>query len=95
MNGFIIRLAFTIQGTITGIVLTTTGYVSPSEGILYPVQSAATIFGFRLMLAGIPALALVVGYFLLGKYSLHGEELDEMRTAVAQRHTQKRNQLQT
>lgn len=47
------------------------------------------------MLAGIPALALVVGYFLLGKYSLHGENLDEMRTAVAQRHAQKRSQLES
>jgi GPH family glycoside/pentoside/hexuronide:cation symporter len=95
MNGFIIRLAFTIQGVITGIVLTTTGYVTPSTGILYPVQPAAAVFGFRLMLAGIPAMALVVGYFLLGKYSLHGEALDEMRTAVSQRHAQKRSQLET
>jgi GPH family glycoside/pentoside/hexuronide:cation symporter len=95
MNGFVIRLAFTIQGVITAVVLTATRYVAPTEGILYPVQPPAAVFGFRLMAAGIPALALVLGYFLLGKYSLHGGNLVEMRTAVSHLHAQKRDQLQT
>ena len=66
-----------------------------SGSLATAVSYQAAVFGFRLMLAGIPALALVLGYYLLGKYSLHGEKLVEMRTAVSQLHVQKRDQLQT
>ncbi len=93
MNGFIIRFAFTIQGIITGTVLTLSRYVQPTVGVLYPEQPGTAVFGFRLMIAGIPALALVAGYFILGKYSLHGEKLVAMRTAVSALHAQKQAQL--
>jgi glycoside/pentoside/hexuronide:cation symporter, GPH family len=94
MNGFVIRLAFTAQGLITGMILTWSGYVSPTFGVLYPEQPETAVWGIRLMIAGLPALALLLGYFLLGKYSLHGEKLAEMRTAVATLHAQKQAQLQ-
>lgn len=93
MNGFIIRFAFTIQGIITGTVLTLSRYVQPTAGVLYPEQPGTAVFGFRLMIAGIPALALVAGYFILGKYALHGEQLAAMRTAVSALHAQKQAQL--
>lgn len=93
MNGFVIRLAFTVQGFITGVILTWSGYVAPTAGVLYPEQPATAVFGIRLMIAGFPALALLLGYILLGKYSLHGEKLEEMRTAVATLHVQKQEDL--
>jgi glycoside/pentoside/hexuronide:cation symporter, GPH family len=93
MNGFVIRLAFTAQGAITGAILTWSGYVSPTVGVLYPEQPATAVFGIRLMIAGFPALALLLGYVLLGKYSLHGEKLEGMRTAVAALHARKQEKL--
>lgn len=94
MNGLIIRLAFTIQGAITAVVLTMTGYVAPAADILYPQQPVTAVWGLRFMIAGFPALALVAAYFLLGKYTLHGEKLAAMRTAVTMLHKQKRDKLQ-
>jgi len=94
MNGFVIRLAFTIQGVITGTVLTLTRYVSPTPGVLYPEQPDAAVFGIRFMISIIPALALVAAYFILGRYALHGGKLVEMRTAVSSLHAQKQAQLQ-
>lgn len=94
MNGLIIRLAFTIQGAITAVVLTMTGYVAPAVDILYPQQPVTAVWGLRFMIAGFPALALVAAYFLLGKYTLHGEKLTAMRTAVTALHKQKRDKLQ-
>ena len=95
MNGFIIRFAFTIQGLITAAVLTTTGYVASTDTVLYPEQPAAAVLGIRAMIALFPPIALVVGYFLLGKYSLHGERLDSVQDEVSALHAQKRDALAT
>lgn len=66
MNGFVIRFAFTFQGFITGTVLTAPGYVAPNGDVLYPAQPAAALWGMRWMIGGIPALAAVPAFFLLG-----------------------------
>lgn len=89
MNGFVIRFAFTIQGLVTGAVLTLTGYVAPTADVLNPVQPAAALLGLRWMLAGIPALALLLAFFLLRGYSLRGERLVQVQTAVADLHARK------
>ena len=89
MNGLIIRFAFTIQGLITAVVLTWTGYVAPTETVLYPAQPAAAVWGIRAMIAGIPALALLVSYFLLNRYLLHGERLTAVQNQVAALHARK------
>ncbi|MFN2138330.1 MAG: MFS transporter, partial [Candidatus Promineifilaceae bacterium] len=93
MNGFVIRFAFTIQGLITAAVLTTSGYVAPSEAVLYPAQPAAAVWGIRSMIAFFPPLALLAGYFLLGRYALHGERLAGTQAAVSDLHAQKRQAL--
>ncbi|HID52123.1 MAG TPA: hypothetical protein EYP41_08805, partial [Anaerolineae bacterium] len=93
MNGLVIRLAFTVQGMITAVILTLSRYVAPTEGVLYPEQPLTAVWGLRFMIAGFPALALVVAYFLLGKYTLHDEKLAKMRTAVSHLHAQKRENL--
>lgn len=95
MNGFIIRFAFTIQGLITAAVLTWSGYVAPTETVIYPAQPAAAVMGMRLMLAGFPALALVAAYFLLRGYELHGERLEEVQAQVRELHARKHAALET
>jgi len=94
MNGFIIRFAFTIQGLITAIILTTTGYVAPTDAILYPAQPAAVVMGFRSMIAGIPTLALVIAFFLLSGYKLHGEQLESVQAEVRALHARKHEALE-
>jgi glycoside/pentoside/hexuronide:cation symporter, GPH family len=93
MNGFIIRFAFTIQGLITAAILTLTGYVTPSEGILYPPQPAAAVFGIRWMIAGFPVLALLLAFAILGRYTLRGPRLAALQAEVARLHAQKQAAL--
>jgi GPH family glycoside/pentoside/hexuronide:cation symporter len=94
MNGLAIRLAFTIQGLITAVILTTTGYVAPSPGVLYPAQPAAAVLGIRLMTAGIPALALLLAYWFLRGYSLSGEKLTAVQEDCLSLHEMKRAAVQ-
>ncbi|MCA9957660.1 MAG: MFS transporter [Chloroflexota bacterium] len=93
MNGLVIRFAFTIQGIITGLVLTLTGYVSPTATELYPIQPETAVAGIRWMLAGFPALALLLAFFLLRGYTLHGDRLRQVQADVAALHEDKRSRL--
>lgn len=94
MNGLIIRFAFVIQGLLTGLVFTLTGYVNPSDaGVLYPEQPAAALFGMRLMLGGFTALALVLAFVLLGGYTLHGARAERVRAEAAALQARKRENL--
>jgi GPH family glycoside/pentoside/hexuronide:cation symporter len=93
MNGFVIRFAFTIQGLIAAAIFTATGYVAPTETVLYPAQPAAAVWGIRSMIAFFPPVALVIGYFLLGGYSLHDERLEAVQVEVNELHAQKREAL--
>lgn len=90
MNGLFIRLAFVIQGILTAVVLTTSGYVAPSEGVLYPAQPASALFGMRLLTGGLPTLALVAAFMLLSGYRLHGERVEQVRRRAAELQAQKR-----
>jgi GPH family glycoside/pentoside/hexuronide:cation symporter len=89
-NGLAIRLAFTIQGIITAVILTTSGYVAPTPDVLYPLQPAAAVFGIRLMTAGIPALALLLAFWFLRGYSLRGERLAAVQEECFSLHELKR-----
>ena len=93
MNGLIIRLAFVIQGLLTAIVFTLTGYVNPSAGVLYPAQPDTALFGMRLLTGGFPAIALVLAFLLLGGYTLHGERAAQIRAAAQALQSQKRAAL--
>lgn len=83
MNGLVIRFAFVIQGILTAVVFTLTGYVSPSPGVLNPVQPDSALFGMRLLTGGATAIALVIAFFLLGGYSLHGQRAEQVRAEAA------------
>ena len=86
MNGFVIRFAFTLQGITSGMLLELGGYVAPSAGVLYPPQPAGALFAMRLLMGGIPALAALVAFFILGGYRLHGARLRDVQAKVAARH---------
>ena len=89
MNGFIIRFAFTLQGLVMGFILTVSGYLRPVEGALYPDQPLSAIWGIRVMISIFPAIAALVSFLLLRRYSLHGERLKGVRTAVRDLHVEK------
>lgn len=93
MNGLVIRFAFVIQGILTAAIFTLTGYVSPSPGILYPIQPGAAIFGIRLLTGGIPAAALLGAFLLLGRYTLHGEVAARIRAEAAALQARKRDNM--
>jgi GPH family glycoside/pentoside/hexuronide:cation symporter len=93
MNGLIIRFAFVIQGLLTALIFTVTGYVNPSEGVLFPEQPASAIFGLRLLLGGFTALALVAAFVLLGGYRLHGARAAQVRQEAAALQARKREEL--
>ncbi|RMG97367.1 MAG: MFS transporter [Chloroflexi bacterium] len=93
MNGLIIRLAFTAQGAIAGVILTLTGYLPPVGDELYPVQPTSAVFGIRFMAGGIPALAMLLASWLLNGYSLRGSRLDTIRAHVTALHNNKRARL--
>ena len=94
MNGLIIRLAFVIQGLLTAIVFTLTGYVSPSAGVLFPPQPDTAVFGMRLLTGGVPAIALVVAFLLLGSYTLHGARAVQVRAQAAAMQADKLSSLE-
>ncbi|MCI0398909.1 MAG: MFS transporter [Chloroflexi bacterium] len=93
MNGLAIRFAFTMQGMMTGNILALTGYVAPTPAVLYPAQPAAVLAGMRWMVAGIPALAMLLALALLQGYRLHGKRLVAMQQEVAALHAQKHQAL--
>jgi GPH family glycoside/pentoside/hexuronide:cation symporter len=95
MNGFVIRFAFSLQGMITGGVLTLSGYVRPSPGVLYPIQPMSAEWGIRGMISIVPALAALVCFVLLRKYSLHGDRLRSVREAVEALHVSKVSKLRS
>jgi GPH family glycoside/pentoside/hexuronide:cation symporter len=88
MNGFVIRFAFTIQGLITGAVLSSTGYVASAGAAI--AQPATAVAGMRWMMAGIPAAAALVAFGLLRGYSLHGQRLVDVQARVAAVHARKK-----
>ena len=90
INGLVIRFAFVIQGLLTAAVFTLTGYVTPSAGVPYPAQPDAALFGMRLLTGGVPAIALVVAFVLLGGYTLHGARAAAVRSQAAALQAKKR-----
>ena len=93
INGLIIRFAFVIQGLLAAAVFTLTGYVNPSEGVLYPAQPDPALFGMRLLTGGVPAIALVLAFLFLGGYALHGRRAEQVRAEAAAIQRQKLESL--
>jgi GPH family glycoside/pentoside/hexuronide:cation symporter len=90
INGLVIRFAFVIQGILTAIIFTLSGYVNPTEGVLFPTQPESALFGIRLLTGGFPAIALMLAFLLLGGYSLHGARAKRVRAEAAALQAHKR-----
>ena len=88
MNGFLIRFAFTLQGLITGTVLSATGYQADTVE-----QTAEALWGLRVLIAGVPLGALGLSWLALRFYALRGEHLNTMKEALARLHAQKAARL--
>ncbi len=93
INGLVIRFAFVIQGLLTALIFTVTGYVSPTAGALFPEQPASALFGLRLLIGGFTALALVAAFVFLGGYRLHGARAARVRAEAAALQARKRDAL--
>lgn len=85
MNGFVIRFAFTLQGIFSGALFELGGYVAPSPGVLYPAQPATALWAMRLLIGGLPAVAALSAFFILGGYRLHGERLRRVQESLGSR----------
>ncbi|NPA30456.1 MAG: MFS transporter [Chloroflexi bacterium] len=90
INGLVIRLAFVAQGLIMAALLKWGGYHAPPPGSAYVPQPARAITAFRWMMAGLPALAALLGVALLRAYTLHGATLDDLKARLEVLHQQKR-----
>jgi GPH family glycoside/pentoside/hexuronide:cation symporter len=80
MNSLIVRFAIAMQAATIGLVLTFSGY-QPA----LPVQPGITILGFRLLIAGIPVLGLVVAFIVMRMYPLFGARLAEVKAELRKR----------
>lgn len=88
MNGLLIRLAFTLQGLIMGAVFRWSGY-QPDQA----QQTPEALWGLRLLIAGVPLIALGLGWLALRFYNLKGERLALMKEQLKKLHVQKAERL--
>jgi GPH family glycoside/pentoside/hexuronide:cation symporter len=80
INGALIRLAFSVQAVLLGLVFQITGF--SSDLVSQPVSA---VWGIRFLMAGTPMIACAVTVWALHHYPLQGERLHEMREQLAQR----------
>ncbi|MCX8103018.1 MAG: MFS transporter [Candidatus Bipolaricaulota bacterium] len=88
MNGLLIRFAFTLQGLIMGAIFRWSGY-QPDHA----QQTPEALWGLRLLIAGVPLVALGVGWMILRWYDLTGERLALMKEQLERLHAQKTERL--
>jgi GPH family glycoside/pentoside/hexuronide:cation symporter len=88
MNGLLIRFAFTLQGLIIGAVFVWTGYQADQVQ-----QAPQALWGLRLLIAGVPILALGLSWLMLRFYTLRGERLNIMKEQLKKLHAQKAERL--
>lgn len=69
-NALFIRLSISFQGLVLGFVLSRTGYCPELM-----VQPLSAIAGIRLLMSGIPIVALLISLFFIYQYPLYGERL--------------------
>lgn len=88
MNGLLIRLAFTLQGLLMGAVFHWSGYQADQAQ-----QTLQALWGLRLLIAGVPLLALGMSCLALRFYTLKGERLALMKEHLEKLHAQKAERL--
>ncbi|MDP9729461.1 MFS transporter [Alicyclobacillus tolerans] len=84
MNGFLVRLGLSLQYAVMAIFFSISGYNAHLS-----VQSVRTIWGFRLLIGGLPVVALLVSLILLLAYQrLHNlAKLSDEATTLQSGHS--------
>jgi GPH family glycoside/pentoside/hexuronide:cation symporter len=77
MHGFVIRAAFAFQRTLIGGMLAVTGYAPALD-----VQPASVAVGLRVLVSGVPLVAVVVAAVAAARYSLYGERFTAVKAAT-------------
>lgn len=83
INGFMVRLAISIQSVIMGIVLNASGY---DANLQIGSQPQSALLGIRLLLVAIPALSIAAAVLIYRRYPLYGKRLEEVKEKLRQLH---------
>lgn len=88
MQGFIVRIAISIQAIIFSTILTTTGYDAELA-----IQPESAVMGIRTLISIFPAISLILGFISISFYPLFGKKLAEIKEKVTQLHREKIERL--
>ena len=80
-NAFITRFAIALEAASLGIVFTVSRY---NPYVFH--QTTSFLSGLRLLLSGLPILALITAFVIMYYYPLSGGKLKEMRRELADLH---------
>jgi GPH family glycoside/pentoside/hexuronide:cation symporter len=80
INGAAVKLAVTFHSILFGIVMTATGFITPTTAVPDPVQPAAAIAGIRFLMGGVPALVSILGALFLWQVRLRNHSDDHPPT---------------
>ncbi len=83
-NAFITRFAIALEAASLGIVFTAARY---NPYVFH--QTASFLYGLRMLLSGLPILALIIAFVIVHYYPLSGDRLEEMRRELADLHRMK------
>jgi GPH family glycoside/pentoside/hexuronide:cation symporter len=83
-NALFIRLPLILQFLAIGLVFAGTGWSNYT-----PLPGVDTIFGLRLLVAGLPIIALALAILCISRYPLHGARLAENERRLAEIHEKK------
>jgi len=84
VNAFVTRSAIGLEALSLSLVFMLTGY----NPYIY-TQPHSFLWGLRLLMAGLPALALVLAFVIMFWYPLAGEKLESLRQDLNQIHKRK------
>jgi GPH family glycoside/pentoside/hexuronide:cation symporter len=83
-NAFITRFAIALEALSMGAIFVLTGY----NPYIYS-QTQAFLVGLRVLVAGLPIIALSLAFAIIWFYPLSGRKLSEMEAKVARLHKRK------
>jgi GPH family glycoside/pentoside/hexuronide:cation symporter len=89
INGFLIRFAYTLQGIVTGTVLSLTGYLNPTSAEAAVSQPASALLGIRSLISVVPASGVLLGAWAVYMFPLHGVRLTEVKGRLEAIHREK------
>ena len=89
INGFFLRLSTVFIFLAIGLVFTYSGWGAYEPESVTP----DVILGLRILMAVFPAIALLIGIFVIYKYPLDGERLRKVKEDLQKLHNEKRSKI--